>query len=65
MLYPNICVDDVTELLVKVRENVCPHCMEKHAPPELIELLDCNCRIDEGRDCIVRAKAMMTKLEAA
>ena len=65
MLYPNICVDDVTDLLVKVRENICPQCTEKHAPPELIEILECNCVIKEGRDDIARARAMMDRLEAA
>jgi len=65
MLYPNFSIDDVTDLLVRMRENICPNCIDQQAPPELIELLDCNCSNSDGQRCIARAKGMMAKLDAA
>ena len=65
MLHPKVCVDDVTELLVRVREDLCPNCLERQSPPELIEMLDCECHIPEGRLKIKCAQAIMEKLDAA
>lgn len=66
MLYPIMNVDEVADLLVRVREDVCPQCGKQGKDlPELLELLNCDCADDNGHRCIRLAKTMLERAESA
>ena len=51
--------DDAAKMLLSLRENICPSCVIKQEPPELIELVECKCMNSKGKLLIDGARAIL------